>query len=70
MTSAFILAKSSRSPLKSLRDRLIPAAAAIGNGGRQAPSPQGGEQGGYTPDQDLLGPLAVFDHEHLDREEL
>jgi hypothetical protein len=34
MTSAFILAKSSRRrPLKRLPDRLIPAAA-IGNGGR------------------------------------
>jgi hypothetical protein len=39
MTSAFILAKSSRSPLKILRDRLIPAAA-IGNGDRP-PSLQG-----------------------------
>ena len=47
MASAFILAKSSRSPLKKLPDRLIPAAA-IGNGDRPL-SLQG--EGGYIPGQ-------------------
>jgi hypothetical protein len=51
MASAFILAKSSRSPLKKLPDRLIPAAA-IGNGDRP-PSPQG-EGGNHG--QDMLPP--------------
>ena len=40
VTSAFILAKSSRSPLKKLQDRVIPTTG-IGNDGR-SPSPQGG----------------------------
>jgi hypothetical protein len=40
MTSAFILAKSSRSPLKKLQDRVIPTAG-ISNDSR-SPSPQGG----------------------------
>jgi hypothetical protein len=40
----FILAKSSRSPLKQLKDRVIPALG-IGNDGRP-PSPLLGEEGG------------------------
>ena len=51
MASAFILAKTSRSPLKKLRGRLIPKAA-IGNGD-MPPSPQG--EGGY-PGQVMLPP--------------
>jgi hypothetical protein len=50
MASAFILAKSSRSLLKKLPDRLIPAAA-ICNGDRP-PSPQG--EGGYIPGQGMI----------------
>jgi hypothetical protein len=67
MASAFILAKTSRSPLKKLRGRLIPTAA-IGNGDRP-PSPQG--EGGH-PGQDMLPPSPGHggsDHESFERGE-
>jgi hypothetical protein len=74
MASAFILAKTSRSPLKKLQDRLIPTAA-IGNGDRP-PSPQG--EGGH-PGQDMLPPSPGHGgsdqwppppgHEKIEREE-
>jgi hypothetical protein len=67
MTSAFILAKSSRSPLKKLRDRLIPAAA-TGNGDRP-PSPTG-EGGNIGQGMMPLSPQEEVDHGRLDREEL
>jgi hypothetical protein len=62
MASACILAKSSRSPLKKLPDRLIPAAA-IDNGDRP-PSPQG-EGGNYG--QDMLPPSPSLDEQARDR---
>jgi hypothetical protein len=62
MASAFILAKSSRSLLKKLPDRLIPAAA-IGNGDRP-PSPQG-EGGNYG--QDMLPPSPSLDEQARER---
>jgi hypothetical protein len=67
MASAFILAKTSRSPLKKLRGRLIPTAA-IGNGDRP-PSPQG--EGGY-PGQVMSPPSpgnGGSDHESFERGE-
>ena len=72
MSSAFILARSSRSPLKNLRERLIPAAA-ICNGGRP-PSPTG--EGGHagqgmmplSPQREIGGSLGREEIERMEQE--
>jgi hypothetical protein len=64
VTSVFILAKSSRSPLKKLQDRVIPAAG-IGSGSR-SPSPQGGGDQDKLPPSPGLGGSA---HESFERGE-
>jgi hypothetical protein len=64
MTSAFILAKSSRSPLKKLQDRVV-LAAGIGNDSR-SPSPQGGGDQDQWPSPPGLGEAA---RERIERRE-
>jgi hypothetical protein len=60
----FILAKSSRSPLKKLQDRVIPTAG-ISNGSR-SPSPQGGGDQDQWPPPPGLGDAA---RERIERRE-